>query len=327
MVVKGLKKANIIFCLPPRNILSRRVHLIGQQSINHVQCPQVCIKGRCKSVGATKNQQHRISNKNQSEERKAKKLMKKIVKKLKKKVKKKTRPRNEKKTDEALQIVEVKNDEGRENDIGNARKDENHDEASEQRSEKTIRSSRKYVKLLGKMLREAKRSMKGTERNKGKNSTVSKEKVNQDDGSNEISQITNDETQETDPNDQVELRHDKDEKKQAKNKKLKRMIKQQVKKRLDSICGRRKGKSLPKIRKVESPTQIIIKERLNYVKDKGWKVNVLKIKKTKKLANKRVKVKDYTITCTEPQSKCRITTKQTRKKNRMRQKTPIILKI
>ncbi|XP_063848277.1 uncharacterized protein LOC135093220 isoform X2 [Scylla paramamosain] len=280
---------------------------------------KVCIKGRCQSTGAAKNRQYRTNKKKQSGGRRKKKMMKKIVKKLMKKEKKKIRPSNEEK-DEVLEEVEGQNDEGRENEIGNARKDENDDDTSEEKTEEKIQTSSKYIKLLEKMLKEAKKSMNRTKKTKEKNNAKCEGKAKQED---EIMEITNNKTRETDINDQGDLRHDKDEKKQAKNKKLKQMIKQQVKKHLNSVNRRGKEKAPPRIRKIESPTQIIIKERLKYVKDKGWKVNVLKIKK-KKLANRRVKVKDYTITCNGSQSKCRITTKQARKKNRVRQQRPNI---
>ncbi|MPC58668.1 hypothetical protein E2C01_052675 [Portunus trituberculatus] len=292
-------------------------HTLHTSTINEVQCPQVCIRGRCKSFRAKKNHQYRSSTKKQPGEGKEKKLMKKMVKKLMNKVKKKTRPRHEKKKDEVLEEVDDRNDEGREYKTGNSRKGENDDDASEENTEKQIRPSSKYVKLL-KMMKEAKKSIKRIKVIKDKNSTKSDGKAKED----EILEISNNKTRETDVNDREDLRHDKDEKKQEKNQKLKRIIKQQVKKRLNFINGRGRGKDLSKIRKIESPTQIVIKERLNYVKDKGWKVNVLKIKKTKKMANRRVRVKDYTITCNGAQSQCKITTKRARKSNRMRQPPP-----
>ncbi|XP_050712610.1 uncharacterized protein LOC126996276 [Eriocheir sinensis] len=53
---------------------------------------------------------------------------------------------------------------------------------------------------------------------------------------------------------------------------------------------------LPNISKIESPTHLIIKERMNYVEGKGWKMHILKIQTTK-LSNRRVTVKKYTIKC------------------------------
>lgn len=85
----------------------------------------------------------------------------------------------------------------------------------------------------------------------------------------------------------------------------------------------RKRKPLGRISKIETPTHLIIKERMKYVKGKGWKINILKIQKSKKLSTRNVNVKKYTIKCNKDRSKCKVAKRQTKNKLRMLLRKPM----
>lgn len=110
---------------------------------------------------------------------------------------------------------------------------------------------------------------------------------------------------------------EKNNERNKRKRKRRKGTKRHSKKVFNEFEGPGKGKSMPKVRKIESPTHIIIKERMNYVEGKGWKVNILKIKKSKNMYSQRTKVKKYTIVCDKNQSNCKIYRKQTRNKLRM----------
>ncbi|KAK7072980.1 Adt-1p [Halocaridina rubra] len=52
------------------------------------------------------------------------------------------------------------------------------------------------------------------------------------------------------------------------------------------INGKRKNQRPKKIRRIETPTHYVIKERLDYIQGKGWRIKIIRIKKTKSMMGK-----------------------------------------
>ncbi|XP_071527364.1 A disintegrin and metalloproteinase with thrombospondin motifs 1-like isoform X2 [Panulirus ornatus] len=77
-----------------------------------------------------------------------------------------------------------------------------------------------------------------------------------------------------------------------------------------------------KIRRIETPTQIIIKERLKFVEGKGWKIRIMRIKKTKGMIKKsQKKKKGKQNKCKSKNSKCKkVKSKKKKNKNKSSKK-------
>ncbi|XP_050688204.1 uncharacterized protein LOC126981312 [Eriocheir sinensis] len=305
-----------------------RLRSPGVSALDGTSCGsnRMCLKGRCKSF--------RTALKIASRKEQPKGRKENMMKKLKKIVKKLTKSRS----GEGDEKEEVKN--GSETELTKQTSEENEDTIGTAGREKGMEDKEvekaenkqgvnEYMDLLRALLEEMQKSVQETE---GKtNWKKSSERENKMDPlwwmggkgkrEKEIKTKTQKQPMEGDEDRRNNLSRDARENDDKRDKKERR---KQVKgskkdlKRPRRVLGRSGWRNpLPNVSKFESPTHLIIKERMNYVKGKGWKMHILKIQKTKKLSNRRVNVKKYTVKCDENRSNCRIAKRQTKNKVRM----------
>lgn len=286
----------------------------------------MCLKGRCKSVRAAV----KIASRKEQPKGKKEKMMEKLKKIVKKLTKSRSGEGNEKEEVKIGSETELtKQTSGENEDIsGTARRGKGimHNEVEKAENKQAVNE---YMEILRALLEEMQKSVKETE---GKtNWKKSSERQNRMDPlwwmggkakqENEIKTKTENNPVEGDEERRDSLSRDarekSDERGNGKRGKQIKGSKKDLKKprRVLSRSGRRNP--LPNISKIESPTHLIIKERIKFVEGKGWKMNILKIQKTKKLSSRRVNVKKYTIKCDENRSNCKISNRQTKNKVRM----------
>lgn len=285
----------------------------------------MCLKGRCKSFRAA------VKIAGREEQPKG---SKKLVTKLKKIVKKLTNSlsgeADEKEEEENGPETQLTRQTSEENEAitGTVRRGKGlRDEGVESAGNK--QAVNEYMEILRALLEEMQKSVKESEgKTKWKKSSQRENKMDplwwragKGKIENEIKTKT-----ENKPVEEVEekreivstdARERDDERRDGKRGNQVKRSRQKIKnpRRVFDRAGRRN--SLPSVSKIETPTHLIVKERMNYVEGKGWKMNVLKIRKSRKLSRKRVNVKKYTIKCDETRSHCRILKRQNKDKVRM----------
>lgn len=281
------------------------------------------MKGLCTSLADAKATSAGMGNygKVKNPRRRRERLMKTMEKIVKRLIKARSREEDGKEKAENGQEIKLTEQHLQENEeaIVRAREEKGNEDMAAKKAEKE-RAAKGYMEELDKLFEEIKESIRGkTSKSSREKSSARENRVDpfwwmglkgkQEDRVEVATQSksTNKESRHDSP---MNIREKDDERDRIKRKRVKG--RKQQKRRINVSSGERKP--LPKIRKIESPTHIIIKERMSYVKGKGWKVNILKIKKSRKLSRKRTKVKKYTILCDKNQSKCRISKAQTRNK-------------
>lgn len=286
----------------------------------------MCLKGRCKSLRAAVKIASREEEPKGNKEQLVTKL-KKIVKKLTNSLSGEADEKEEEKNGPETELTRQTSEEN-EAITGTARRGKGlRDEGVESAGNK--QAVNEYMEILRALLEEMQKSVKESEGNTNwKKSSQRENKMDplwwmagKGKTENEIKTRTENKPVEeveekrdivsTDARERDDGRGDGERGNQAKR------SRQKIKnpRRVLDRAGRRN--SLPSVRKIETPTHLIVKERMNYVEGKGWKMNVLKIQKSRKLSRKRVNVKKYTIKCDETRSHCRILKRQEKDKVRM----------
>lgn len=279
------------------------------------------MKGVCTSLGAAARSGDRekdYEKKKQPRWRKIMKKMKKIAKKVMKNHSRKDDEEETEKNGSKAKLTE-RNPEESEGVFRNARKYWEEEDKDAEKAEKK-QATMEYIKLLTEMFEKMKESLKTNEGTTSWTGNNNREKkidpmwwMEGEAKQENRMKVKTPRNPAKGGGNTIEKENEKDEGKASEGLKVN---KRRANRRLDAEeTGNRRPP--PKIRKYESPSHIIIKERKNYIKGKGWKVHILKIKKSKKASRKRMNVKKYTILCDKSQSNCRIAKKENRNKVRM----------